>query len=150
MATRRFYQGKALKDTRTRTAIRAGQDLVFEAEYRDAWNAGVKEAQACTPTPMVVQQFGGLDRNDPIGEPMTIEEGPCGFAWVVIRPGTNLFARWMKRTGKAEKNHGGGLQIWIGDYGQSYEKKIAHAKGMAKYLEDGTWAITATALGRLD
>lgn len=59
-------------------------------------------------------------------------EGACGFAWILIRPGTSSFARWLVSTGRASKSYLGGVQIFIGAHGQSAERKAAHAEAMAE------------------
>jgi hypothetical protein len=58
-------------------------------------------------------------------------DGVCGFAWVVVKPATSSFAKWLKKTGWADKAYGGGLSIWIGGYNQSMTRKEAHAAAMA-------------------
>jgi hypothetical protein len=74
--------------------------------------------------------------------------GVCGFAWVVVTPGTCAFARWLKKHDHAKPHYYGGVSIWIGGYGQCYEKKVAHATAMAAYLRQV--GINAHAGDRLD
>lgn len=72
----------------------------------------------------------------------------CGFAWVKIKPATTKFARWLKSNGLARTSSMGGMDIWISDYNQSYDKKLAHAKGMAEVFDKH--GIKCYADGRLD
>ena len=72
---------------------------------------------------------------------------PCGFAWVVIK-GNTAFARWAKSMGLTRPAYPKGLQIRIGEYGQSMTKKEAHARAMAKVLRDA--GIDARAESRMD
>ena len=83
-------------------------------------------------------------RIGPLSEPFPI----CGFAWVTVRPGNSRFANWLKKTDKASPAYRGGVQIWVSDYEQSYDRKLAHAQAMARVLSDN--GINASASGRLD
>jgi hypothetical protein len=106
--------------------------------YATANAEGVKAATAMVPNPMIVQGY----ENDPI------MDGVCGFAWVTIRPGTSRFAKWLVQNDLASKAYGGGVQIWIGAYNQSMQKKEAHARAMAKVFQAA--GISATAGSRMD
>lgn len=120
----------------------------FEAIYEKAWAAGVAAATAMTPTPMAVQMAtgltGGFDWNKPYD---VVSDGVCGFAWVSFK-GNTPFGRWAKKTGKARPGYPTGLQVWIGNYNQSMQKKEAHAEAMAAVLREA--GITAYANSRLD
>lgn len=113
----------------------------FKTLYEKAYSAGCAAALAAKPATMVVTSAGGERWVEP--------EGMCGFAWVKIRPGNSPFARWLKKTGKVRgAAYNGGVDIWISDYNQSYERKRAHADAMAEVLRDA--GITAFADSRLD
>lgn len=108
----------------------------WEIVYDGAWRAGEDAARKHTPTPMVVTQHANpLDDNSPPVKEWYVHQGVCGFAWVTF-PGNTSFGRWAVKQGHARKAYGGGVQVWIGQYGQSAELKEAHANAMAKYLRE--------------
>jgi len=129
---------------------RQADSLVFITAYAEAQKRGREAAAKCVPTPMVVRQHADpLDDNSPVVKQWYAPQGVCGFAWVSIKPGTCAFARWLKANGYAESDdYYGGVSIWIGDYGQSYEMKDAHARAMAEYLRGV--GIKAHTMSRLD
>jgi hypothetical protein len=121
-----------------------------ESIYHDAAEAGRGAAADHDPTPMVVQQHEDVfDDSSPVVKSWNVPQGVCGFAWVSVRPGTSSFARWLKRHGHARTDsYYGGVTIWISEYGQSFEKKVAHSEAMAAVLVDN--GIKAYAMSRLD
>jgi len=111
------------------------QNEVFKVIYDSAQEAGTAAGVACRPVPMVVQEHSNmLDDNSPVKQEWFVADGPCGFAWVVIRPGTSSFARWLVKNRHAKKHYYGGVSIWVSDYNQSMARKSAHADAMAAYL----------------
>ncbi len=114
-----------------------------------AWQAGKEAAQACKPVPMVVvQRANPLDDNSAIVKRYApIEGGVCGFAGVRF-PGNTSFGKWAKAKKGARPAYGGGYSISIFDYGQSYERKTAHAYAMAHVLSKA--GIEARGESRLD
>lgn len=120
----------------------------FQMIYEKAMAAGKAAAEAKVPTPMHVVQtagFGGpiVKRYEPV------MDGVCGFAWVKVKPATQPFAKWLKATGKVRgAAYGGGYDLWISDYNQSMERKEAHARAMAKALNEA--GIKAYADSRMD
>lgn len=117
----------------------------------DALDAGMEAAEKCNPTPMVVghetSPFSGVI--DTEKDMYYVDDGVCGFAWVSITPGNSRFANYLKKAGLARKDsYYGGVTVWIGEYGQSYERKMAHAGAMAKVFYDA--GIDATPMGRMD
>ena len=115
----------------------------FQSLFDKANRAGYAAGEAATPTPMVVAE------TQPGGQRWHVPDGPCGFAWVKIRPATTSFARWMKKEGVARTAYEGGLTIWISGHGQSMERKEMHAQVMAKML-DGQFGVSAYAGSRMD
>lgn len=109
------------------------------ALHAAAHKAGQAAAEALVPRPMMV--VGG-------GQRWHVPEGVCGFAWVIVRPGTSPYARWMRKALGTRKAYEGGEELWIRDYNQSYERKIAYARAYAEVLQKS--GINATAGGRLD
>jgi hypothetical protein len=61
--------------------------------------------------------------------------GPLGFAWIIVKPGTSSFARWLVRTGHAVPDpYYGGANIPVMDYGQCLKAKVAYVNGFAAEL----------------
>lgn len=128
----------------------------------DAHAAGLAAMEATRPTPMVVYEADGLsDEPKPGGQAWYVPEGPCGFAWVTIRPATTPFARWLKANrfdvdrwvneaegGRWSKAYGGGYQFWVWVGGQSVELKAAYARAYAETLREA--GVEAYSASRLD
>ncbi len=64
--------------------------------------------------------------------------GPCGFAWVVVKPANCGFAKWLTETGNATKNYDGGVRISAGRFltTQCIDTKEKFAYAMAKVIAD--------------
>jgi hypothetical protein len=122
------------------------RDAVYSAVYASAMAAGRAAGEAHTPRPMFVQHSNTLDNT--VVEQWEVPDGMCGFAWVVITPGTSGFARWLCKHDYARKHYGGGVSIWISDYNQSYEKKSVAAGAIATALR--RVGIVASAGSSLD
>ena len=119
--------------------------------WNEAHAAGMAAANAHTPTPMVVVQRADMfDDNSPVVHAYApVMGGVCGFAWVIIKPANSKFANWCKKAnGLTKDGYYGGLNYWIGAFGQSYEKKCAYADAFAKVLTAN--GITAYAMDRMD
>lgn len=126
------------------------RDAKWAALWREATEAGEAAAAACTPEPMiVVERANVLDDSSPIVKQYApVMGGVCGFAWISVRPGNCSFARWLSKTGRGHKGYYGGWEVSVSGYGQSYEKKLAHAQAAAKVLAAA--GIKAYGTGRLD
>lgn len=122
------------------------------ALFARAQEAGRIAAEATTPQPMyVVEREHPLDDNSPIIKAYApVMSGVCGFAWTIIKPGNGSFARHLKKLGLARSSdyYGGVMVSLVGEYGQSYEKKMAHASAFASVLQEA--GIRAYSMGRLD
>jgi hypothetical protein len=122
----------------------------YQAIWDEAQRAGVQAATAHQPTPMVVYEAHGLT-DTPIkgGKEWFVEGGVCGFAWVNIKPARGKFVTWLKAQGIGRLDgYQGGWTIWIGDYGQSMERKHAHAVAVVEVLRK--YGINADAYARMD
>lgn len=97
----------------------------FEEIYQLAREAGWDAHESALPAPMNVTSGD---------QSWHIAEGACGFAWVVIRPGTSSFARWLIKEGHASKAYSGGVQIWVATQSQSLTRKAAYADAFAAVL----------------
>lgn len=128
----------------------------WAAIYRLADAAGQAAANAKVPQPMLVGTpteplFGTeIDTTKPV---YVVRGGVCGFAWVVIRPATGGFVRFLKTRGVGYKNYYGGWAVPANprvapDLAQSMEIKQAYARAFAKVLNDN--GIKAYADSRMD
>jgi hypothetical protein len=108
----------------------------WERIYNEAHTAGMAAGQACQPVGMVVQQHANpLNDNSPVVKSWDVPDGVCGFAWVVVSPGTHSFARWAAKNLNAKKDYYGGVTVkWVGEFGQSMQRKIAYAQAFAGVL----------------
>lgn len=82
---------------------------------------GKRAAEECEPTLMSVSGY-------PTSFPV------CGFAWVNVKPGTSKFARFLVKSGMAHKSYEGGVSIWVSEYDQSHDHKLAYARAFADTL----------------
>jgi len=120
-----------------------------QALYDRAFAAGVEAARSVVPQPMTVTQHA--NPFNPYSEVVSryeVSDGPCGFAWVVVKPATSSFARWLRSQRLARPGYNGGVHIWISDYNQSMQRKEAHARAMARVLEMS--GVNAYADSRMD
>ena len=132
------------------SAGRKARYAEFETAYAEAYAAGCKAAAECAPTPMVVAEHANpLNDASPVRQAWHVPEGVCGFAWVKIRGGNTSFARWLKKVAKARPSYYGGIEINIREYGQSMQRKEAHARAMAKVLREKL-GVEAYADSRMD
>jgi len=99
---------------------------------------------------MVVQQHADqCNDNSPVVQQWTVSEGVCGFAWIVIKPGTSSFARWLVKRELAKAHYYGGVSIWVSLFNQSMERKERYAEAFAHVLRD-LYQVTAYAGSRMD
>ena len=128
----------------------AKNDKKWAALFEKADRAGFKAGTDSTPEPMyVVQHANPLDDSSPIVKAYApVMDGVCGFAWIGGIKGTTSFGRWVGRTGKGHRGYYGGMEIWVSEFGQSYERKLAYARAFAQVLSDA--GTEAYGTGRLD
>lgn len=120
----------------------------FDRLIAEAFAAGRKAGVEARPHPMIVAHEaanGGIDYSKPV---YFVDDGACGFAWVKIRPANSPFAKHLLKAGIARGSWNGGVDIWIGDFGQSIDRKEKMAVAMAKVFKDA--GIQAYAESRLD
>lgn len=98
----------------------------FSKLWAEAWEAGRAASGATSPKPMVVTNMDGT-----VVE--VVPDGMCGFAWLRFK-GNTSFAKWLQKHHRTHPGYPSGVEIFISDYGQSYELKRAHASAMASYL----------------
>lgn len=118
--------------------------------YARAHELGEAAAEAVTPTPMVVQERENpLDDNSPVVRTYApIMDGPCGFAYVKVRPANGSFGRWAKAERGWRPAYGGGLEMSVHAYGQSMTRKQAYAQAFAEVLR--TAGVNAYGYSRMD
>ena len=121
-----------------------------ESLWQKAIEAGREAGENKNPVPMIVEQHvSPFDDNSPVEKSYYVPEGVCGFAWISVKPGNSSFANWLKKNELARKDsYAGGVRIWISEYGQSMEKKEAHARAMAQVFNEA--GIKAFAMSRMD
>lgn len=132
---------------------REARDLVYWSVYLDACAAAQLAYDACTPEPMMVYETVGLsDIPKPNGKTWIVDDGVCGFAWIVIKPATSSFARWCARENIGRNNYGGGWAIpshrLVSNEGQSYERKTAAMRAAVQVLRNA--GINCRVDSRLD
>lgn len=122
----------------------------FEALWAKANAAGIAAGQGCQPAPMVVRQ-GDITVNgqNVLSRDYFVADGVCGFAWIVVNPGTSPFAKFAKKYKGARAEYGGGTCVkWVGEFNQSMAKKEAYARAFAGVLKEA--GINASARSRID
>jgi hypothetical protein len=112
-------------------------NMEHAALFDRAHAAGMAAGEAAKPMPMVVVQHANpLDDSSPVVRQYApVMDGICGSAYVVVRPGTCSFARWLKANKGAYKAYYGGMQMGVHHFGQSYERKMAYAQAFCGVLE---------------
>jgi hypothetical protein len=133
----------------TATAWPTKTSAKWYALHQAANLAGIKAANACTPTPMIVGQPTHPLGNDidPAKPVYFVPSGVCGFAWINV-PGNSGFGRWIKAEGIGRKAYGGGIAIRAHVGGQSLEIKEAYAHAYAEVLHEA--GVTAYVESRMD
>ena len=122
----------------------------FTSLWLKAKNAAMEAGKAANPPTMIVAEADVLTGAAiPGGKRWEVPEGPCGFAWVKIRPANCAFAKWLKKMGYGRTDsYEGGLTVWISEFNQSMVRKEAAAYAMAKVFEDA--GIRAYGMSRMD
>ena len=108
-------------------------NIAFADLVERAHQAGLEAGNSAVPVPMTVRE----DR--PGGQSWYVADGVCGFAWAQF-PGNKPFGRFMKARGLASRAYGGGLQVWVRQFGQSMQRKEAYADAYAKVLSESPLA----------
>ena len=127
-------------------------DQVYDFLFSKAHAAAHKAASAVIPAPMIVGTAKSLVSNEiDYTKPVeVVSEGPCGFAWINIKPGNSGFAKWLKKNRFARKDeYYGGVTIWVSAYNQSMIRKETYAETFAEYVRTAG-NINAYANSRMD
>jgi hypothetical protein len=126
------------------TTMKAPAPAVLKALLMKAHAAGMAAGNGSTPPVMVVERHANMaDDSSPVAERWFVPEGPAGFAWVTVRPANSRLAKVMETTfdgkfgGSAKHDsYGGGMMLWVWEFGQSMVRKEAYATAFAKTLRD--------------
>ena len=150
LARRIAMEGKKTMATISDKTALALRDAEFGQILSDAFAKGQEAGRTASPRAMAIVACDLFGTPTP-GAPVHVEdEGACGFAWVNIKPGNSSFAQYLKKQGIADKSYYGGVDIWISEHGQSYERKLAHARAISDHFRDNVQGVTVHASGRLD
>lgn len=77
-----------------------------------------------------------------------VPDGPCGFAWVTIRPANCTAAKYAKTTLGARAGYYGGIEISCRYFNQSMARKEAYCYAFAEVLTAA--GIKASVGSRMD
>lgn len=112
---------------------------LYQKIYEDAHKSGIEAVKKASIVPMTVMSGS---------QKWFIEDGVCGFAWVKVMPANSKFARFLVQKGVAKKAYDGGVNMWIGDFNQSLQKKEVYARAFANVLKKH--GVNAYADSRID
>jgi hypothetical protein len=117
---------------------------------RAAHAAGMAAGAAAVPPVMIVRRHENpLDDSSPVANEWIVPDGPCGFAWVTIRPANSRAARVMaEELGARTNSYEGGMMLWVSAFNQSMARKEAYAAAFAEVLR--AEGIRAYAGSRMD
>lgn len=103
-----------------------------QALYLKAHDAGINAANNAVCQPMAVSY---TDRN---GNKLTeiVEDGPCGFGMVRIKPARGAFINYLKGADIGFKSSSGGWYMGSPLMTQSFARNAAYARAFAKVLMD--------------
>lgn len=117
-------------------AERTHRNAHFANVWKGAQAVGYMAGCDAQPTPMIVGEATSiLSKEIDYSKPTYyVPDGPCGFAWVIVKPGNCAFANWLRKNDIGHKRYYGGWEVSIREHGQSIERKERHAAAMAEYL----------------
>ena len=79
------------------------------------------------------------------------EGGLCGFAWIIVKPGTSSFARWLVKTDRGSSDrYYGGVHIGITEYGQFLGQNEEYANSFARELQKYYPSLDISPMTKLD
>ncbi len=98
------------------------RDMIHVAHQK-----GMEAAEKAVPVPMVVTETDGT----PVA---VVNDGPCGFAYVTLRPGTSSLARFLVKDEGWHKSYYGGVERSVQYFNQSLTRKAAYASAFAQHM----------------
>lgn len=145
----------------------------FQIILNEARIAGIQAVQKAQVVPMVVSEHvNPLNDNSAVRRAWFVADGVCGFAWVKVitkmkssakdynRTLNVQFANWLKKQAKLngrrydeimlpeDNSYNGGVDIWVGGFDQSMQRKEAYAHAFAEVLRNA--GIVAYSQSRMD
>ena len=134
-------------------------NTTWQGIYDEARSAGLTAATVKKPQTVAFFESDGLSPETDTtlaqavqqGKQVWVEtEGVCGFAWIHFPKWREPFEKWLVASGNGKlehypKNH---VSIWVSEFNQSYERKVAYAQTFAAALQKHS--ITAYPGDRLD
>lgn len=123
----------------------------IETLYAEAHKAGMAALEDSKPTPMHVGTPKSLFSNeiDETKPTYVVDGGVCGFAWVNVKPARGKFITWCKKNNVGRRDsYYGGYTFWVGEGGQSMERKTAYAGAFSKVLQAA--GLNANVYSRMD
>lgn len=124
----------------------------YQAIHNECHEAGMIAGANVRINPMLVGEATSIFSNEiDYSKPTyVVNDGPCGFAYINIYPGNCKLANQYKKLGLARPAYGGGVQIWVHEFGQSVDRKYAYAQAYAAKLRELTGVERIYAGSRLD
>ena len=128
---------------------KAATNKEFTAIFEEAEAEGVKAGTEVTPIPMIVEGHSDmLDDSSPVVYQECVNEGLCGFAWVIVESNC-AFSRWLKamELGTYDSYYSGTM-VYCHHFNQSVTRKEKWAHKFAEVLNK--YGIKAYGQSRLD
>jgi len=116
--------------------------------YREAYEAGLLAGKEIELQKFIVGDAIGLSNEIDYSKKTYVMEGLCGFAWIKISPARGAFVNYLKANEIGRKSYYGGYDIWVKEFAQSIDRKLAFAQAFASVLDK--YGINAYAESRLD
>lgn len=126
MTTHKFnsLREKIAHDKAERIALRAK----FAQDLADSFAVAQAKAEAVTPEPMLI-------RNTMTGEVHTVPDGPCGFAWITVRPRNCKLAKFCEgELGWRNSSWHKRIELSVQAFGQSHTLKETFAQAFAEHM----------------
>lgn len=113
---------------------------MFKMIFGEACVAALDAFDNCRPTPMVVGQSTLFSNEIIPGTEEVVPDGPCGFAWIKIKPARGPFIKFLK------ENNIGGRDEYEGGYRISFHDICPTRSGSQSMMkkEAGTRAFVQT------
>jgi hypothetical protein len=126
--------------------------MKYESIHNECHQTGLLVGVRVNTRPMLVGEAKSLLSNeiDYTKKTYLMDDGPCGYAWVTIRPGNSKLANAYKKLGLAKSAWNGGVEYWVSEFGQSVDRKAAYAEAYAAKLRQLTGHETIYSGSRLD
>ena len=144
------------------TAARSKYCAVHKSEARAAWRSMISKVSADrafdrellhslitdsvanataegtrAASTVTVEPIGWVTQQCPSNrEAFYVHSGICGFAWVNVKGARGLMRQAFIDAGFSPSYSGSGLSMWVGAFGQSYDRKRAFANAFVESLRE--------------